>query len=81
MALSAGRMVLYLLGTLLVIGALLMFFFESGLDRWVPVSMLIAGILLILGLSVMGFADRAPAERTHRVRDYDDDDVTVIKRH
>ncbi len=84
MAMSAGRSILYLLGILLVIGALAMFFFESGLNRWVPVGLLAAGVLLIIGLAVMSFANTAPEERSH-TRTYDDthghgDDVTVVKK-
>lgn len=63
MALSLGRMLLYLVGIALVVGALVMFFFYAGLNRWVPITMLVAGILLVIGLAVMGFADNAPSER------------------
>lgn len=85
MALSASRMIMYLLGAALVVVAVVMFFFAGGLDRWVPVSMLIAGILLILGLSVMGFADNSPSDRPpvrERVVDERDrdTDVTIVKR-
>ena len=83
MAVSASRMIMYLLGAGLVVLAVVMFFFAGNLDRWIPVSMLIAGILLILGLAVMGFADNAPSDRhvvERRVDDTRDNDVTVIKR-
>jgi uncharacterized membrane protein len=84
MAMSAGRSILYLLGIVLVVGALLMFFFQTGLNRWVPVGLLAAGVLLIIGLAVMSFANTAPEER-HVRRTYDDTasdtgDVTVIKK-
>lgn len=84
MAVSASRMILYLLGAGLVVLAVVMFFFASNLDNWVPVSMLVAGILLILGLAVMGFADNAPSDRPpvvrERVVEDRDSDVTVVKR-
>jgi hypothetical protein len=87
MAVSAGRAILYFLGVILVIAALAMFFFQTGLDRWVPVGLLAAGVLLIIGLAVMSFADSAPEDRTVRGdrrvgdRGYDDGgDVTVIKK-
>ena len=85
MAMSAGRSILYLLGILLVIAALAMFFFESGLNRWVPVGLLAAGVLLIIGLAVMSFANTAPEERHTHARTYDDThgeggDVTVVKK-
>ena len=85
MAMSAGRGILYLLGVILVVAALAMFFFQTGLNRWVPVGLLAAGVLLIIGLAVMSFANTAPEEpHTHR-RTYDDTtsdsgDVTVIKK-
>jgi hypothetical protein len=84
MAMSAGRSILYLLGIVLVVGALAMFFFQSGLNRWVPVGLLAAGVLLIIGLAVMSFANNAPEERPVRRRTYDDahgdGDVTVVKK-
>lgn len=83
MAMSAGRSVLYLLGIILVVAALGMFFFQTGLNRWVPVGLLAAGVLLIIGLAVMSFANSAPEERPVR-RTYDDTsdsgDVTVVKK-
>lgn len=84
MAVSGSRMVLYFFGILLVVVAIAVFFFASGLDRWVPVSLLAAGILLIIGLSVMGFAHEAPADHRHVTHDdahaHGGDDVTVIKK-
>lgn len=86
MAVSAGRAILYFLGVILVIAALAMFFFQTGLDRWVPVGLLAAGVLLIIGLAVMSFADNAPEDRSHRAvhggSHHDDEggDVTVVKK-
>ena len=83
MAVSAGRAILYFLGVILVIAALAMFFFQTNLDRWVPVGLLAAGVLLIIGLAVMSFADNAPEERTVRGHGHHDDDggdVTVVKK-
>jgi hypothetical protein len=84
MAVSAGRAILYFLGIILVIAALAIFFFQTGLDRWVPVSLLAAGVLLIIGLAVMSFADSAPEDRSYRRggTHHDDDggDVTVVKK-
>lgn len=79
---SGSRMVLYFFGIVLVVVALAVLFFATGLNRWIPVSLLGAGILLIIGLAVMGFANDAPSD--HRTVHHDDthghDDVTVIKR-
>ena len=82
MALSASRAILYFLGIVLVIAALAIFFFQTGLDRWVPVGLLAAGVLLIIGLAVMSFADNAPEERVHGGHGHHDDggDVTVVKK-
>jgi uncharacterized membrane protein len=81
---SASRTMLYFLGIVLVIVAISVFFFTAGLNRWIPVSMLAAGILLIIGLSVMGFAEDAP-ERSHGHVDEhgthsDGGDVTIVKK-
>lgn len=85
MGLSAGRALLYFLGVILVIGALAMFFFETGLDRWVPVGLLAAGVLLIIGLAVMSFADSAPSDGHRHVghgghNDDEGGDVTVVNK-
>ena len=83
MAVSAGRAILYFLGVILVVAALAMFFFQTGLDRWVPVGLLAAGVLLIIGLAVMSFADNAPEDRSYRGHTRHDDDggdVTVVKK-
>lgn len=85
MAMNPGRVVLYFLGIILVVAALAIFFFQTGLNRWVPVSLLAAGVLLIIGLAVMSFADSAPEDRTYRRGHSHDDasgdgDVTVVKK-
>lgn len=85
MAMSPARMLLYFFGILLVVMSIGIFFFQTGLDEWVPVSLLVAGILLIIGLAVMGFADNAPSERVggHSRGHHDDDDggdVTVVNK-
>lgn len=80
---SPARMLLYFFGIILVIAAISIFFFQTGLQRWVPVSLLAAGILLIVGLAVMGFADNAPNERvghSHSHHDDDGGDVTIVKK-
>lgn len=81
---SASRTLLYFLGIVLVVVAVAVFFFAAGLNRWIPVSMLAAGILLIIGLSVMGFAEDAPERRTTHHHDSDahtdGGDVTVVKK-
>lgn len=81
MGLSASRALLYFFGILLVVVALAVFFFATGLDRWVPVSLLAAGVLLIIGLAVMSFADSAPSDNRQVTHGHHDDgDVTIVKK-
>lgn len=81
MAMSASRTVLYFLGIALTVVAVALFFYAADLDRWIPVSMLAAGILLIIGLSVMGFAEDAPERRHGHHDDHDSGgDVTVVNK-
>ena len=78
---NAGRVVLYFLGIVLVVAALAIFFFQTGLNRWVPVSLLAAGVLLIIGLAVMSFADSAPPEHRHsHTHGEDEGDVNIVNR-
>lgn len=79
MGMSGSRTMLYFLGIVLVVIAVAVFFFAAGLNRWIPVSMLAAGILLIIGLSVMGFSHDAP-ERRRVDEHHGHDDVTVIRK-
>ena len=60
------RLAIYFVGVVLVLVAAWMLFFEAGLNRWIPVGIAAAALLLIIGISVMGAADRAelPRERT-----------------
>ena len=83
MAMSGIRMGLFVIGLLLVVAAGLLFFFKMGLDAWVPLWALGAGILLLVGLMVLQFADRAPDERRTGRRGGDRDsggDVTVVNK-
>ena len=71
-----ARMVFYLLGGLLMIIGLGMLFFATGLDAWIPGSIVVAGLIIILGLLVMGMSDRTPeTDHTHtrEVHHHDDD--------
>lgn len=53
------RVILYLIGVGLFALGLWILFFAAGVDRWVPASVLAAGFVLLVGLLVMGAADRA----------------------
>ncbi len=50
------RLLLYLLGAFLLILDLWLIFFETGLDRWVPVGVAVAGVILLLGLVAIGLS-------------------------
>ncbi len=56
---SATRLMLYTLGSLFVIGGIVMLFFETGLDKWISSGMALAGLIIIVGVAVMGLADKA----------------------
>lgn len=69
-----ARMVFYVVGGLLLIIGLGMLFFATGLDAWIPGSIVVAGLIIILGLLVMGMSERTPEpERTREVHHYDDE--------
>lgn len=68
---SPARLTLSVAGIILVVASLAMFFFASGLNRWVPVGILGAGLLLIIGIAVVGYAETTPAVEPRRVV-YDD---------
>lgn len=56
------RVLLMALGlTVFVVGAYLVFF-EAGLDRWLSIGILTAGIVLFVGLLLMSFASGTPAD-------------------
>ncbi|HVL88485.1 MAG TPA: hypothetical protein VM681_10860 [Candidatus Thermoplasmatota archaeon] len=60
------RMATWVLGLVLVILAIALLFFTTGLDRFVPVSVAAAALLLIVGVAVMAMADRVGAYPTDR---------------
>ncbi|MHB8633170.1 MAG: hypothetical protein ACYDBQ_04255 [Thermoplasmatota archaeon] len=80
MAMSVARVFLYAVGIALVVAALAMFYYNTNLNRWVPVSILVAGILLVIGLAVMGFAEEVPTERRENIEEYHPADTTTIVR-
>lgn len=57
---NVTRSILLGLGLLLAVVGIYMLFFEAGLNRWVSVGVLTAGILVFIGLVVVGFASSAP---------------------
>jgi uncharacterized membrane protein len=55
---TATRVVVWVLGLALVVAAVFLLFFETGLHRFVPIGIALAGLLLIIGVAIMGAADR-----------------------
>jgi hypothetical protein len=83
MAISPARTALYFIGVFLMVAALYIFIFQTGLNRWIPGSLLAAGALLIIGLAIMSYAGSAPPEGIgprHEHEHEDDGDVTVVNR-
>lgn len=67
------RVLFMVLGlSIFVVGAYLVFF-EAGLERWISIGLLTAGIVILIGLLLMGFASEArsdePATREIHHRD------------
>lgn len=45
-----------------------MLFFEAGLERWISMTILLAGVLIFVGIAVIGFASSAPRDPPPRER-------------
>ena len=63
------RVVLYILGVTLVVVSLLLLFFETGLNRWVPVGIAIAAMLLIVGLAIVSLGERGGGQEDIRMEE------------
>ena len=57
------RTVLLVLGIALVVLGAYMLYFEAGLQRWVSLGVVTAGLLILVGLIVMGVAGGARIDR------------------
>lgn len=62
---NAARMVVFILGIALVVAGAWMLFFQAGLSRWIPLGVAGAGLLVLIGLLIVGFAD-SPSDRSDR---------------
>lgn len=60
-----ARTMLMVLGLVAIIGGVLMVFFEVGLDQWISMNLLIAGLLIFAGMAVLVFAGSAPFDPPH----------------
>jgi len=64
---NATRAVFWMLGIVFILAGAYMLYFEAGLNRWVSIGVVTAGVLLFVGLAVMTFATGAPADRPAKV--------------
>lgn len=64
---NATRSVMWMVGLVAILAGAYLLYFEAGLDRWVSIGILGAGLLLFIGLAVMTFAQSAPSEPSPRV--------------
>lgn len=64
---NATRSVMWMVGLVAILAGAYLLYFEAGLDRWVSLGILGAGLLLFIGLAVMTFANSAPSEPSPRV--------------
>lgn len=60
MAMSPTRTILWVFGVGLLIAGLMLIYFETGVAQWIPSTIAVAGLLIIVGLLVIGFSERAP---------------------
>lgn len=65
---NATRTVMWMVGLVAILVGAFLLYFETGLDRWVSLGIVGAGLLVFVGLAVMTFAggarDSPPATQT-----------------
>ncbi|HVL88484.1 MAG TPA: hypothetical protein VM681_10855 [Candidatus Thermoplasmatota archaeon] len=66
---DGARLVVYLVGLGLVILAAWMLFFMTGLERWIPYTIAIVALVLIIGVAIMSAAGRIPPDDTRVVEE------------
>jgi len=64
---NVTRTVMWLVGLVVLVLGAYMIYFEAGLDRWVSLGIVGAGLLIFIGLSVMAFAGGARNDPPTRV--------------
>ncbi len=74
---NATRTVMWMVGLVAILGGAALLYFEAGLDRWVSIGIVGAGLLIFVGLAVMTFANTSPPEAPPRVVQ---DEATVVER-
>lgn len=64
---TLSRMLVWALGLILILAAIVVLWNATGLDRYVSSTILIAVLLLVLGIGVMAMANRTGFWGTRRV--------------
>jgi hypothetical protein len=64
-----ARGIIMVLGLAIFIAGVYFLFFEAGLDRWISIGILTAGIVIFVGILLMGFAGGASEDRHTEVHD------------
>lgn len=59
---NVGRTIGWLIGIVLVLVGVYMLYFATGIDQFVSIGVITAGVLIFLGLAVMGFASNMRRE-------------------
>lgn len=55
-------MIALVLGLAVFVFGIYLLFFEAGLDRWVSIGIVTAGVVILIGLVIMSFASSAPKD-------------------
>jgi len=64
---NATRVLVWVIGLALVVVAAYMLFFQTGLNRFVPLGIAAAGLLLIIGVSIMSMSEKLPGDHEEKV--------------
>lgn len=76
------RMLTWALGAVLIAVGVAIILFWSGVANWIPGMVLAAGVVIILGIIVMGMADRSEGggggTTVHEEGDGDSPDVVKV---
>jgi hypothetical protein len=87
------RLAIMVVGLLLIVGGAIMLYFEAGWDHIIPIGVMTAGLVLLIGLLVVSFAaytrleppareyaDERPRDRVVEVRrDAPREERTVVR--
>lgn len=63
---NATRSVMWMVGLVAILAGAYLLYFEAGLERWVSLGIVGAGLLVFVGLAVMTFSQTAPNDPSPR---------------